>query len=143
MNVQDMFSSKYLKAEDLRGMMINLTISHVEVEDTGSADRPNHRPVVYFMGKKKGLPLNKTNATTIIQAYGPETDNWQGCEITLFDMLVDYQGKPTKGIRIRIPSRPVAPPAQQPVAAQPSPTGSGVAMATPATGAAIEDEIPF
>ena len=50
---------------------------------------------MYFEGKPKGLVLNKTNANTISDAYGDETEHWEGKEIVLYEAEVEqYQGLP-------------------------------------------------
>ena len=67
----------------------------------------DHKVVVYFKGKDKGLPLNKTNANNIALAYGMETDRWLDKEIILFTAVVDFQGKSVEAIRVR-PSKMVA-----------------------------------
>jgi hypothetical protein len=46
--------------------------------------------------------LNKTNNSTIIGLYGSETDDWIGKKIALFSQEVDFQGKQTMAIRIRM-----------------------------------------
>ncbi|MDJ0512778.1 MAG: hypothetical protein QNJ62_04975 [Methyloceanibacter sp.] len=108
MNINDTFPSKYLKASDLQGRDVNVTMSRVVMEDVGD----DHRPIVYFEGKQKGLVLNKTNANTIAGMYGPETEVWPGKPITLFPTQVDFQGKATEAIRVRLrpPQLPSDPP---------------------------------
>ena len=64
--------------------------------------------VCYFQGAKKGLVLNKTNANTIAELYGPQTENWHGRVITLFPTQVDYQGRQVPAIRVRT-QRPAGP----------------------------------
>ena len=91
--------------------------------------------MLYFQGKEKGLVLNKTNANNIAYVYGDETDDWRGQEITLFEAMVDFQGKTVPAIRVRAPQRSVtrqAPPPQRPIGGM-----SEAAMAD------MEDEIPF
>ena len=50
MKVSEEFPSKYLKASDLNGKQVKVTISHVTREAVGDDDRL----VAYFEGKKKG-----------------------------------------------------------------------------------------
>jgi hypothetical protein len=60
------------------------------------------------------LVCNKTNANRIAHAFGTNTDNWIGQEITLFTDLVDFQGKAVEAIRVRA-KKPIAaaPPVRQ------------------------------
>ena len=109
MNVNDIFPSNYLKASDLKGAQPRVTIDKVELEILGQGAQAQQRPVIYFLGKDKGLVANKTNMGAIAMVYGDETDEWHGAEIVLFETMVDFQGKTTPAIRVKIPPRkPVA-----------------------------------
>jgi hypothetical protein len=55
-----------------------------------------------FVGKKKALVVNKTNAQRIAMMYGNDTDEWIGKSITLYVDIVDFQGKATEAIRIKV-----------------------------------------
>ena len=101
MRISSAFPSKYLKASDLDGKQVKVVMSHVEMEDIGG----DHRPVLYFVGKEKGVVLNKTNSNAIAAAFGDDTDNWQNGELVLFEAMVDFQGKTTPAIRCRVPPR--------------------------------------
>ena len=150
MRIDAAFPSAYLKAADLQGQIVTVSMSHVTTEDIGG----DHKPVLYFHGKDRGLVLNKTNSNTISASYGYETDDWAGKPIQLFEQLVDFQGRQTPAIRVRVPrsvpaqqraqppARPVAPAASVPQhanghAAPPHP-GPDVAQLV-----GLDDEIPF
>lgn len=111
MNINDAFPSKYLKATELEGDT-TYTIAAVKTETLGEGADADTKPVVYFGETDRGLALNKTNANTIAGLYGPETDSWVGKQVTLFATEVDFQGKQTLAIRIRM-RKPAAPPASQ------------------------------
>ena len=106
-NINDIFPSNYLKVSDLQGTSPTLTIERVTVETLGQGDDSENKPVLYFVGKEKGLVCNKTNCITISQFYGPETDDWKGKLIRLIESPVSYQGKTTMALRIH-PEKPVA-----------------------------------
>lgn len=97
MNIDNAFPSNYLKAADIEEDT-TLTISDVKIEKLGD----DERPIVYFEENEKGLVLNKTNASTIKGMYTSDTDNWTGKKITLFATEVDYAGKQTMAIRVRM-----------------------------------------
>lgn len=99
MNINDQFPSKFLKAADLNGNQIVVTIKDCIVESIGE----DKRPVLYFAGKEKGVILNKTNATNVSEAYGPDTDEWTGKKVVLYTAYVDFQGRSVESIRIRKP----------------------------------------
>lgn len=100
MKISEEFPSQYLKASDLGGKEIRVTMGRVEREEIGQ----DKRPVLYFKGKDKGLVLNKTNANTIGDAYGDDTDDWFDQPLILFAIRTEYQGKPVDGLRCRVPT---------------------------------------
>lgn len=132
MQISAAFPSEYLKAADLGGRQVAVTIDRVEVRELGD----DHKPVLFFQGKDKGVVLNKTNATAIAAAYGDETEQWSGRPIILFSTKVSYQGRMQDGIRVLIPAKPVA---------KAAPTKSAQALVVesenPAEG--MDDDIPF
>lgn len=116
MHYELLFPSQYLKASDLKGRDVTVTIEHV-VQETleGKQGKREKKPAVYFAEVKakpdeprKRLVLNITNARTIAALYGNDTDGWKGRRVTLFSATVDGFGKAVDAIRIR-PSIPVAP----------------------------------
>lgn len=102
MTIQDLFPSKFIKSADIGETDTVLTISKVEVEDLGFGEEKDSKPVVYFEEIEKSLVLNKTNAESIGQLYGPRIDGWSGKKIALFTTEVSFQGKPMLGIRVRL-----------------------------------------
>jgi len=102
-NVSDVYqsNSKWLAASDLKGSEIKLTIQDSKLEEVGD----NHKLVVYFSGKEKGLALNKTNAQMIAETYGEESESWSEKEVILYPTKTEYQGKMVDCIRVRIPTR--------------------------------------
>jgi arabinogalactan endo-1,4-beta-galactosidase len=141
MKMSEEFPSKYLKAADLQGREVRVTMAHVEREKIGD----DAKPVLYFKGKDKGVVLNKTNAGTISDAYGDDTEDWFDQPLILFSVMVDFQGKVAPAIRCRVPTakdnRQVAPQREDPISSGPIPqrkTG-GVSDNMQMT----DDEIPF
>jgi len=105
MDINSAFPSKWLKAADLKGKRVTVTISGVEMEDVGDKDE-GEKPVCYFEGKTKGLVLNKTNSSMIAEICddSTETDDWIGASIVLFSQKVDFQGRRVDAIRIDSPN---------------------------------------
>lgn len=122
MNINDAFPGTYLKADDLKGQEVTVSIDRVAMEDIGG----EHKPVLYFQGKDRGMVLNKTNSTNIASMYGPETDAWTGKRVTLFTAHVDFQGKTVPAIRIK-----------------PSNAGQPAPQTAEDYGGDPKDEIPF
>jgi len=117
MKMSEEFPSKYLKAADLNGREVRVTMSNVEREKIGD----DTKPVVYFKGKEKGVVLNKTNANTIVDAYGDDSEDWYDQPLILFSVMVDFQGKVQPAIRCRIPTaRDNKPVKRDPISSGPS-----------------------
>ena len=97
MKISDAFPSNYLKASDLNGKAVRVTIDSVSMEKLGD----DQKAILHFVGKDKGLVLNKTNTFRIVEAVGSdETNDWEGWSITLYACKVDYQGKRVDAIRV-------------------------------------------
>jgi len=133
-NVHDVFPSNWIKAGDLKGREVKVVIARIAVEEVGSEPKP----VVYFQGKDKGLVLNKTNANTIADMYGPETDGWIGRPIVIFPTQTDFQGRQVAAIRVQLMTPNEISMAAQAPAEDPRPP-------VPATGPVddLDDDIPF
>lgn len=99
MRISSAFPSKYLKAADLQGRNVRVVMSDVEMHDFDD----DHKPVLFFQDKEKGLVLNKTNANNIAAIYGDPTEGWTGKEVILFEAMVDFQGRSVAAIRVRAP----------------------------------------
>jgi hypothetical protein len=97
MKVRDAFPKKYIVGEDLENKEVELTIRKVLQEVFPDGDKL----VVSFDETKKQLVLNWTNAQTITELYGDETEDWVGKKIWLFATQVDFRGKAVMATRVR------------------------------------------
>jgi hypothetical protein len=141
MKIGTAFPSKYIKADDLGGQQINMTIQSVTMEDVDG--RGEIRPVISFVNSQQGFVLNKTNANTITQIMQTDdTDNWANKEITLYPTQTEFSGKMVPCIRVALPqAKPVPQPAngvQQPDV--PLPQDDGLQGSSPAQ---LNDDVPF
>lgn len=146
MKVSEAYPSKYLKASDLGGREIRVTMANVEMEKLGD----DMKPIVYFKGKEKGLCLNKTNSYAISAAYGDDTEDWFDQPLILFSVMVDFQGKVGPAIRVRAPTARDNKPARRedPISSgpiDPPRRAVGGVSDNMVTGAAsfMDDDIPF
>jgi hypothetical protein len=151
MNIDAAFPARYLKHTDLQGRAFTVLVVDVRMEDIGG----DEKPVLYAAGTDRGLPLNRTNAGAIAQAYGAETEAWRGRPVTLYPDKTMYQGRMVDCIRVRVPppepaahggTPPVMPPghaasmsAQAPAAA---PAAAGPGAVTSYSGAALLGAAP-
>jgi hypothetical protein len=119
MKISEEFPSQFLKASDLGGREIRVIMGRVDRETIGT----DKKLVLYFKGKEKGLVLNKTNANTIGDGYGDDTDEWFDQPLILFSVKTDYQGKVVDAIRCRVPTakdnRDAAPRREDPISSGP------------------------
>ena len=97
MNVDDLYPSKYLSANDLQGKEPTVTITQITMEKMTDGQI---KPCIFVNNRPKGIILNKTNAMSISQLYGKNTDGWIGTKIKLVKVWTDFQGKPVEAIRI-------------------------------------------
>lgn len=130
MKLGQVFPSKYLKSDDIGDANVPVEIERVEMEEMGQGG--DHRPVIYFKGKKKGFVCNKTNFTTIAKVLGSDdSDDWTGGKIILYATEVQYGNEMVMGIRVRL--KTATPPKAKPVAAK---------AAAPADDDLGENDIP-
>ena len=115
MDIGSAFATKYLKASDLQGRDVTVKMGRVEQEKIGD----DQKLILYFQGKEKGMVLNKTNANSIADVYGGETNDWYGQTIILFEQMVDFQGKRVPGLRVRAPRLRVQAPRREAPTAMP------------------------
>ena len=85
-----------MKADDHNDRTAKYTISSCKAEVVGE----DKKLVLAFSNNDMPLVLNKTNATTLAELYGPETSEWEGKAIKLVPSTTSFQGKMVKCIRI-------------------------------------------
>jgi len=99
--------SEYLRSEDIEeaGGELELKIaavSRMEFEENG---QKRIKGQLSFVGNNKKLTLNATNTKALVAMYGGHNidKEWVGKPVILYvDYHVEFQGKETKGIRIRL-----------------------------------------
>ena len=124
--------SKRLTADTLGPRArVTVTIDRIDMETLGK----DSKPVMYFLSKEKGLPLNKTNLNALIGFFGPESDDWIGESIVLYTTTVEYAGKQVLGIRVAPAVKAAVPPRPAKRLTPPPVEDTGEMLAG--------DEIPF
>ena len=109
MKISEKYPSKYLKGGDCPQQRLERITSVTEERMTNNQGEDNDEIVVHFQGEKKGLVLNKTNASTIVSFLGDDTDSWVGNQIVLFSMNEMAFGKMSLVVRVRQPMIPTQP----------------------------------
>lgn len=104
MKMSEMFPSSFLGKEDLQ-KPTTTTIRAVRLQEIKGEDGNEMKTVIDFVGLEKSFICNKTNAFTLCDAYGPDSDNWIGKTVELYvDPSVAFGGKRVGGVRLRIPA---------------------------------------
>lgn len=141
--------SRYLKKEDLAGTSPVVTIETVGWTEIG--EEKETKPVLYFVGKDKGMVCNVTVQRELTELFGDppggkdddsHLTQWlTGKQVQLYvDPSVQYAGRRTGGLRLR--EAPQSGPdavAQQPPPPAPEPPPQTDADVPPELG----DDVPF
>jgi hypothetical protein len=106
MNYKSLVGKPYLSAEDLpENTDIPVIIAKAEREEAYNKKTREKEPigVIAFQGKDLRLILNVTNATSIKNLYGAETDNWIGQPIIIYRTTARLGRDTVAAIRIKPP----------------------------------------
>lgn len=127
--------SAFLKAADIRGGRMLVTVSAVDVEPVGVEKVT--KVILTFTGIEKRMTMNMTNLEMVASIAGTDDiDRWPGVSFELYIVKVpNPQGQMVDGIRI-------LPPPQQPRATAARTTRRGRTN-DPAPAPANSDEDPF
>lgn len=90
--------SQWLKAADLGNKKHKLTIASVEIVEFKKDG--TRKAALRFVGRNKGLTLNKTNAQLIAKQHGEDMDTWAGKSITIYPTTTDFGGEQVDCIRV-------------------------------------------
>jgi hypothetical protein len=93
----------YIGAEILQpGQELKLTIEKVGKEQVKTADGTQECIVAYFVGGKKGMIINKTNAKIISNVLAtPYIEHWIGKQIIIYAAKVRAFGETVEALRVK------------------------------------------
>lgn len=85
--------SKDLKAAEFIGKNLKVRIESVTIQhfDANGDQAAQDKPRLTFVGKEKGLILNKPNTQALVKAYGANSEGWVNHEVGL--TVKDYSDK--------------------------------------------------
>lgn len=101
LDYDQLFPGRFIKAGDLAGRDVTVTISAIDLEDLPQekgGDRA--KGIISFAKTKKKLVLNRTNGECIKAMFGRDTGEWIGKRITLYpadfngDLCIRIKGSP-------------------------------------------------
>jgi hypothetical protein len=150
MKRDEVFPSKYLKAADLNGKPVTVTIKSAPYEPFKNPEgKEQSKTVLYFVGGKKALPLNIVNWDSVAEICGDDTDAWPGHQLELYPTVTQMGAKTVPCIRIRRPqgtlplaARPSATPAPMPAETPPVESNAGTDVSRTARPSATPAPMP-
>ena len=98
------FDYRFLSGDELKGE-VTVTIERVTTEEVfnPSTNSKEKALAVYFIGAKKGIVLNKTNAKAIAKVVGsPYQEDWIGKKIIIFPKQGRFFGEEMKVVRVKV-----------------------------------------
>jgi hypothetical protein len=98
MSILSRFPSKYLKGDDIEP---GETVTIKEVRDELVGMDQDGKPFLYLEEYKRGIVLNKTNATAVARTYGDDETTWPGKQLVLRTEPVSFKGETTNAIRMQ------------------------------------------
>lgn len=101
MKVSEAFGGKFLKAADVPEPLL-LTITVVR-QETMPSDEHERKWTLYFLEREQGLVLNATNARTLAELFGDDSESWVGERIVVFPTTTDFGGRQVDCLRVRKP----------------------------------------
>jgi len=106
MNRDELFPSKFIKAADLGGKPLAVTIKSASVEALNNPQGGGQQDklLLSFVGQPKRLVVNVTNYNAIADLHGDETDDWPGKRIELYPTKASVGGKSFDAVRVRAPT---------------------------------------
>jgi hypothetical protein len=102
------FTSRFMKASDLKGHPLVVTIAGAAEETLKGTDgREKLKMVLTFKGQKKGLVSNLINWEAIEEITGEtNSDDWVNHKVELYPTTTQMGGKIVDCIRVRRPPEP-------------------------------------
>lgn len=97
----EMYPSRFLKADMLKGKKVTLTIKAIFGEDLTDADE-NTKPewIVQFSERPLEWVMNKTGAYCLFRMFGGDPHTWVGHKVTLFPQPGTWFGEKGEAIRV-------------------------------------------
>jgi hypothetical protein len=100
MNMSGFLAGDFIKAYELpESGFIEAVITDVTEQTFTERGRAKPKPIIYFENGR-GLVLNPTRLTVMLDAYGPDSNNWIGQTIRLRRGQTFYEGKPVACVEV-------------------------------------------
>lgn len=84
-NFDQLYPGRFIKAGELLGKKVTLTIADVDTEELQGEDgKPKIKATLAFKETEKMHVMCKTNGVCIKDMFGPDIANWIGKRVTIF-----------------------------------------------------------
>jgi len=87
----ELYPGRFIKAGDLRGRDVNLTITKVRADELEGQKGKQTKGVISFKETKKELVLNRTNGECIKAMFGRRLADWVGKRVTLYPAKIESE----------------------------------------------------
>ena len=92
-NFDQLYPGRFIKAGELNGKKVTLTIRDTDLEELQGEDgKPKAKAIVYFRETEKALVACKTNGLCLKAMFGPVLADWVGKRVTIFPDI--WNGEP-------------------------------------------------
>lgn len=102
LDYDQLFPGRFIKAGDLQGRDVTLTISGIELQELPN-DKGGDitRGVISFERTKKQWVINRTNASCLRAMWDRDTSAWIGKRVTLYATEVSFGKERVLAIRVK------------------------------------------
>lgn len=105
MRKTDALPKEFITGEEIGQREIKLVIANVVMKKMPNSN--DHKPVMYFVGKERGMVVNSGNWDVMKTVYTDESDLWAGKTVILYSVQTQTPtGEPILGCRLRIEAGP-------------------------------------
>ena len=101
MKVTEIFHGENLKAEDLKGKEVTLTIASWSLKEFEENGRTDKKICLTFEETDRTLICNKTNAFAISDMLGEDLGDWAGGRICIYPTKTEFAGRRVDCIRVK------------------------------------------
>jgi hypothetical protein len=98
----ELYEGRFLKAGQLKGQKVTLTIESVDMYMLEGKKGPEKKGVLAFKERPKLISLNKINGLCLRAMFGRDVTQWEGKRITIFPDVVKEAGAMQGDLCIRI-----------------------------------------
>jgi hypothetical protein len=109
------YGSQYLSTPEVGDRKIRDRIARVRkapLQQQGGATKAKF--ILAFTNLDKEMVLNTTNKNALVEALGKRPADWIDAEVGIYTEPTMFGGKPTRGLRLRVLSKPSTMPTPKP-----------------------------